>query len=85
MARSLIFPDAADLTDEDVAALEAAYELACDELVGERSYSTEQLGEAIEPMAVALLALYRAGQRDTARLARYASYQTIKIKPTHKH
>lgn len=84
VAKSLLFPDATDLSDEDHAKLAEAYELACDELVGELGYSSEQLSEAIEPMAVALLALYRAGQHDKVLLGRYASFQAIKAKAEHK-
>jgi hypothetical protein len=74
---SLLFPTANDLTDAELAQLADAYEIACDELVGEYSYSPERLAMAIEPMTVALLALFRAGQRDNDALGRYASSQAL--------
>jgi hypothetical protein len=82
MAKSLLFPTADDLSETDHAKLADAYEVACDQLVAEYGYSPKQLAVALEPMLVALLTLYRAGQKDEERLGIYAASKALE-KRTH--
>jgi hypothetical protein len=77
MSKSLLFPSAADLTADEHAKLAEAYELACDELVDEYGYSPEKLASVLEPMTVALLALFRAGQHEETALGRYAASKAL--------
>jgi len=77
MAKSLLFPTAEDLSRADHERLAEAYEAACDELMAHHGYSADQLVSVIEPMTIALLALYRAGQADADALARYAASRAI--------
>jgi len=74
---SLIFPNASDLSFDDLAKLADAYELACDELVEKHGYSPNDLGLVLDSMTAALLGLYRAGQRDDEVLARYSASQAL--------
>jgi hypothetical protein len=80
MGKSLLFPTATDLDTDQHAHLAEAYETACDELVGEKDYTAEQLEAALEPMTVALLALFRAGQTDKDQLGRYAASKAADIR-----
>jgi hypothetical protein len=74
---SLLFPNSRELSEEDNALLADAYELACDELVEDYAYSPQQLATALEPMAVALLVLFKAGQRDRELLGRYSASKAL--------
>lgn len=77
MAQSMLFPNAVDLTPDEHEKLAEAYEHACDELVGEHGYSPSKLAAALEPMTVALLTLFRAGQREEEALSRYAASKAL--------
>lgn len=77
MAKSIIFPTAVDLSQDEHDRLTDAYETACDELVGNHGWSPELLAKAVEPMAAAILKLYRAGQRDKEQLSLYAASQGL--------
>ncbi len=83
MAKSLLFPEASDLSQAEHAQLAEAYELACDKLVEEYGYTPELLAAALEPMTAALMAMFRAGQRGEARLGRYAATMAVAHKILH--
>lgn len=72
MAKSLLFPQATDLTIDEHLTLAEAYERACDQLVEKNGFTPEELVEFIEPMTAALLTLYRSGQHDEEKLSHYA-------------
>ena len=74
---SLLFPNALDLSSDDHEFLAAAYEKVCDELVANHDFTSDKLICALDGTTGALLALYRAGQRDDEALCRYAASKAL--------
>jgi hypothetical protein len=77
VAKSDRFPGVPNLSFSERMLLSEAYERACDELIAEYGYTFDQLDGLAEPMTVAILAMYRAGQRDGMQLSRYAASKAI--------
>lgn len=69
---SLIFPELQTADPKVHTRLDDVYEKACDQLVGNHRISPARLGRMIEPMTAAITDLYNAGERDEARLVKYA-------------
>lgn len=80
---SLLIPCAPDLNDKDQALIASAYERACDQLVEQHGYSSEDLAAVIEPMVDTLIRCYRAGEKNEEGLARYAVAYAIRGRRQH--
>jgi hypothetical protein len=75
----LVFAACEELDAPSKDLLSRAYEAACDELQSDHHLSPHDLGNLVEVMTVALLDLYRAGQRDERQLARYAVSRALVV------